>query len=328
VTMLAHVAALLALLTVHAGSLMTAGAAEKKIAVMWVGNKDPVTGRISRDVMSSRVNEGFLSRIRQIAPDMEIALRPDLADYQEAEKLFRKYEASRDGIVFMRSEAARFMGKARPKIPSFVGGCNNPEELGAIRDMSRPEGNITGVTYYLPYAQRFEVVKALFPDVKTVGLLVQADHPGGELDRAGTRAQCQRLGWGYEEVIAANVEELIRGLREIVDACDLIIVSNTGLVMDNTVAIVGITNVARKPVFSYAEKPVRSGAVAGLAARDEYLGNVLADSVVDVVVRGKPVSEVPVKMDPDPKILIHLETMKRLRLTFPVSIMEKAELIK
>ncbi len=81
-------------------------------------------------------------------------------------------------------------------------------------------------------------------------------------------------------------------------------------------------------MFSFAEAPVRSAAVAGMAADDLKLGVLLAESVVDVLITGKPISQVPVKMDPDPKICINESMMKGLGLKFPDAILKKAELVR
>ena len=98
--------------------------------------------------------------------------------------------------------------------------------------------------------------------------------------------------------------------------------------MDHTVNLVTEANKTKTPIFSYAEKPVAMGAVAGLVVRDEYLGERLAESVVDVVLRGMPVSQVPVKTDPEPLILVNKEMKSMLGLTFPEEIMKKAKLVK
>jgi ABC-type uncharacterized transport system substrate-binding protein len=47
-----------------------------------------------------------------------------------------------------------------------------------------------------------------------------------------------------------------------------------------------------------------------------------------VVVHGKPISQVPVKMDPDPAIIINQGIMQNMGLKFPDKILEKAELVK
>jgi putative ABC transport system substrate-binding protein len=121
---------------------------------------------------------------------------------------------------------------------------------------------------------------------------------------------------------------LVDGTKKLSGKVDIFIISNTGLVMDNTVSLLAVANSTNTPMFAFAEKPVKAGAVVGMVADDVKLGSMLADSVVDVVVNRKPVSSVPVKTDPDPKILVNQAMMQSLGLKFPQEILGKAQVIQ
>ncbi len=300
------------------GIFGTATAAEKEIAVIWEG----------KSRMTTNVAMGLLPGLRQLAPDLKVTLYRELKDIQAAGKIFRDVEPKVDGIVFLRSSGAEFLASADPKVPCFVGGCNNPQELGTIKNLNAPEGKITGVTYFIPYEKRFEIIKSLFPNTKRIGLLLEKGHPSGPIEQRGTREQCDRLGITYNEVVASNLKELLDGTRPLLASVDLIIVGNARLVMDNFVNLLPILNQVKMPTFSFAEEPVKSGAVAGVAADDAKLGRLLAESVVEVVVKGKPVSQVPVKTDPDPRISINETMMNSLGLKFPDALLKKAELVR
>jgi len=194
--------------------------------------------------------------------------------------------------------------------------------------LDAPEGRVTGVTYFIPYEKRFELIKSLFPNAKRVGLLVEKGHPSTPIEQQGTREQCDRLGITYNEVVAADLKDLLDGTRRLLGSIDLFIISSTRLVMDNLVNLLPIVNPAKVPTFSYADAPVKAGAVAGMAADDAKLGGFLAESVVDVVVKGKPVAQVPVKTDPDPRISINEAMMNSLGLKFPDALLKKAELVR
>jgi putative ABC transport system substrate-binding protein len=295
-----------------------APAADKEIAVMWVGKSG----------MAKRVLSGFLARTREMAPQLKVEIKWKLPNMAEAETLFRQFETTKNGIVFLRSSGAKFLGTVEPKVPAFVGGCNNPKYLGAVNNLRSPQRNVTGVTYFIPYERRFEVIKSLFPKTQSLALLVEKGHPSSPIDRQGTRNQCELLNITYHEVIASSAKELIQGAKEFSSQVDLFIIGNQALVIDNTVNLLAISNTTKTPLFSYADKAVRSGAVAGLSADDRKLGTMLADSVIAVVVNGTPVSEVPVKMDEDPKLLVNQAMVKALGLTFPKQIMDKALIIK
>ena len=158
--------------------------------------------------------------------------------------------------------------------------------------------------------------------------MLQKDHPVTEIEGPATREQCKKLGLEYHEIVPKDRRELSEAVALLADKVDLIIISNCVVAFDNVTAILPEANKRRVPIFSYEAKAVQRGAVAGIAASDEKLGRLLADSVVDVVVKGKPIAEVPVKMDPAPRFLVNAKMLRSLGLTFPEHIMEKAELIE
>lgn len=289
----------------------------KEIAVIW----DTKSAMVTNLVM------GFLPAIREIAPDLKVTVYRELKDMDEAKRTFHDCESTVDGIVLLRSSGAEYLSKVDPKVPCFIGACNNPSELGVIKNLKTPEGKVTGVTYFIPYEERLNIIKSLFPNIKSVALLVEKGHPSGPIEQAGTRSECEKRGIAYKEVVAANLPELLQKTKDL-GKVDLYIITNTRLVMDNIVNLLPIANPSKTPMFSYADKPVKSGAVAGVAADDTKLGAMLAESVVDVIIKGKPISAVPVKMDPAPRISINENMMKGLELKFPDSILERAQMIR
>ncbi len=299
--------------------LMSGGAtlaAEKKIALMWAG----------RSTMPRTVMMGFRSRLRELAPDIQVKTDMDIKGMNGAEKLFREYEQTMDGIVFLRSNACQFLAGQVPNVPCFIGACNNPQDLGCVKNLQAPEGKVTGVTYFIPYAKRFELIKQLFPNVKSVALLAEKGHPAAKIDQDGTREQCNRFGIKYQEVLVSNAKELVEGAKKVAGGVDLFIMASNKVIQDNTTSLLAVSNQSKKPLFAYAYSPVKQGAVAGMAARDDYLGRLLAESVVEVLVKGKPISQVPVKMDTDPEVAINGRSMKSLGLTFPASVVSKAKI--
>ena len=182
------------------------------------------------------------------------------------------------------------------------------------------------MTYFIPYDKRFDVIMKLFPNLKSVALLVEKGHPSGPIEQAGTRGECEKRAIAYNEVVASDLSELLKKIKE-TGKVDLYIVTNTRLIMDRLGSLLPVANAAKTPIFSFAEKPVKDGAVAGIAADDQKLGRMLAESVVDVVVNGKPVKSLPVKMDTDPKVSVNEAMMKALGLNFPEAIMKKAVIV-
>ena len=285
----------------------------KKIGLMWIGKSG----------MADTVARGFLERLKEIASDVEVEVKMNLADMEEGARVFHSFEQGKDGIVFLRSTGARFMGKNPPAVPSFFGGCTNPVVLGALKNIEAPEGKVTGVTYYLPHDLSFDAIQSLFPRVKKIGLLLEKGHPGAHIDQQGTRAVCGKRDIEYQEAICATKQELVLAVKKMRGKVDLMIIGNQALIIDNARMIVTVAE--DTPVVSYSKKAIEAAALAGLVPSDFKLGRMLADSVVDVVVRGKKVKDVPVKTDPIPSLLINRRTMEKMKLEFPPEIMKTAK---
>jgi len=288
----------------------------KEIGVAWEGKSG----------MTNRVSEGFEKGMKEFAPEIKIEYQKELASIDEVAEFASKWQQEKDGMVILRSSGAKWLGKNPPTIPTFIGGCNNPKELGAVKDLQAPEGNITGVTYFLPVDTQFEIFQAVIPKLESVVLLLEEGHPGSAIDQEGTKAICEKLAIKYNEIFSASPEDVINGVQQFKGKVSAIIIGNQGLLLDNAAKIVDAAG--QTPVLAYSSNPVKVGALGGFVADDVKLGYLLAQSVAEVLINGKAVKEVPVKVDPEPKFFVNTKTAEKLNLEIPYTILETATLVE
>ncbi|MFH1138535.1 MAG: ABC transporter substrate binding protein [Pseudomonadota bacterium] len=308
---LALLGVLMAMLFVFAPDLSA-----QEIGFAWVGKSG----------MADRVAQGFEEAWPQLAPGLKVEYQKELGSLEELAAKVGQWQASKKGVVILRSNGAQWLGKNPPTIPAFIGACSHPSELGAIKNIMAPEGNITGVTYFLPYETHFEIFKAILPDLKSVLLLVKGSHPGAAVDIEGTKAMCQKLGIGYNEAKVETIEEALVAVKAKGGEVGAIIVGTQAEIADNTNKVVEAA--AMTPVFAFSSNPVKLGALGGFAANDVKLGGMLAESVVQVLVGGKAISAVPVKMDPEPIFFVNTKTAERLKVSIPYEILQTATVVE
>lgn len=290
----------------------------KEVGIMWIGESG----------IAERVLKGFEARIEEKAPDLQIEYQTKLSDTSVALPIYQRYQEEKDAVVFLRSSGIKFMVEHPPAKPSFFGACNNPVALGAMEDMNAPDGNMTGVTYYIPAAERMEIFQQIFPDLESVGLLTEEGHPSSPIDRTETEAACEAAGIEYRGITCADEDALSRGVKSLVDeGVDIVIIGDQSLIIDNASIVREAAGTV--PVVSYAEKAINTkDALCGFVPDDEKLGGMLADSLISVILEGKTVSEVPVKTDPEPRLLVNMEMMEELGVIIPDSLMKDAEKIE
>ena len=111
------------------------------------------------------------------------------------------------------------------------------------------------------------------------------------------------------------------------DKVDIIIIGDQALIIHN--ASVVAEAAGKTPVVSYPEEPIKAKhALCGFVPSDEKLGRILADSLISVILEGKKVSEVPVKTDPEPRLVVNMQVMRKLGVTIPDDLMKNAEKIE
>lgn len=297
------------------GNFSTA-VASTDIGVAWAGKSG----------MSKRVVKGFDKGMAELAPDIKIEYQKELASIEDLSKVAAKWQNEKKAMVLLRSSAAKWLAKNPPSIPTFIGGCNHPTELGAVKNLDKPEGQITGVTYFLPIETQFEIFKAILPSMQSILLLLEEGHPSAAIDQEATKAITKKLGIAYNEKFCKTTADMTAAVGKFKGKVSAIVIGNQALLFDNTETIVKAAD--KTPVLSYSAKSVKSGALGGFAADDEKLGYMLAQSVADVLKKGKAVKDVPVKVDPDPKFFLNAKSAQKLEIEVPFNILESATVIE
>lgn len=294
----------------------TSNAAALDIGIAWVGPSG----------MANRVFNGFEQGIKEMAPKVVIDCQKELDSMDRLAEIVEHWEKEKSAMVILRSNGAEWLGKNPPAIPTFIGACNHPEQLGVIQHMDVPEGNITGVTYFLPAEKQFAIFQAVLPKMQSILLLLERDHPSSVIDQSQTKAVCGKRGIQYHEAFCDSPESALEAVRQYRDNVSAIIIGNQALNIDNANGIVQAAG--KTPVFSFSAKPVQAGALGGFVADDEKLGYMLAESVVDVLVKGEAVQAVAVKMDPNPKFFVNSTTAQTLGLEIPYAVLETAAIVE
>jgi len=294
----------------------TIAAADIQVGLAWVGKSG----------MSNRVAEGFMGGVAELAPQIKLEVHKDLQSLDDLKGVVDRFQKEKKAMVILRSNGAEWLGKNPPVLPTFIGGCNHPKILGAVQNLEQPEGNITGVTYYLPVTSQFDVFQAILPKLDSVLLLAGKMNPSAAIDQAGTKEVCAKRNIQYIEVMAESKEEVLKAVAKHKEKVSAMIIGNQALVIDITKEILAAAG--KTPVFSYSSEPVKDGALGGFVADDHKLGRMLAQSLVEVVVKGMKVAAVPVKVDPKPKFYVNAKTAQKIGVEVPFEILQAATVVE
>lgn len=291
--------------------------AEKlSIGIAWIGKSG----------MAKRVEKGLMETLSLKAPNIEVESKKALPNLKALDKTAKRFQKEKTAMIILRSSGAKYLGKNPPSIPSFIGACNDPVLLGVISDRHAPEGKVTGVTYALPHKTQLESFKQIHPTMQSLLLLYQKNHPGSHIDRQNTRKACEKMGLKYQERGCRVLQDVLNIIKQTHNNVDAIIIGNQGMLIDNALEIT--TKAGMTPVFAYTRRPVYDGALAGISANDIRLGRMLGESVIDVLINGKAIRDVPIKTDDKPRIYVNIDTADRMDLQMSYDFLNTVEIVR
>jgi putative ABC transport system substrate-binding protein len=310
----------LAAVSIWLGTAGLCGAAEApesvlRLGIAWQGESH----------MQDRLAAGLAEVLEIEAPHIEIEWRRALPSQLALDQTAREFQATKDAMVLLRSTGAVYLGRNPPTIPAFIGGCNNPVILGAVPDLERPGGLITGVTYYLSHHDVVKTFKKVLP-LESVLLIYQIDHPGGAIDRVGVRTACEESGIEYFEEGCRTHDYRQTLIRRYAGSVSAIILINNSVVADfpaEAVAAAGET-----PILGYTREIVVGGALAALAADDTKLGRYLGRSIIEVMIEGRDPGTIPVRTDEQPILYINIDTAVDLGIQVSQPVLKTARIVR
>lgn len=299
-----------------AASLIAGAAMADGIGVTWVGSSG----------MAKRVLSGFSERMAEAAPDWTIEVNGELADTDALAASFESYAATYGHVVVLRSNGSKWLAGNPPSVPTFIGGENHPPSLGVIENMAAPEGNITGVTYYLDPIVVLETLTAIVPAEKVL-FIQQEGHPGSDVDKAGFSLACDDL---FLECAFVRIPDSA-GLADTIKANEgygaIVIGNQVPLFDDADNFAAGVEAAGDVPILGLHKQVAALGGLAALAANDRKLGAMLADTVLNVVRDGQAIADTPVGTDTKPTLFLNEATLNTLGLSVPRQMMDVAEVV-
>ena len=260
-------------------------------------------------VVERRAAEGSSERLPELATEL-VRLRPDV-------------------IVAPTPQPAQAVKNATSEIPVVFSFVADPVGAGLLRDLSRPGGNITGVTTLVPGAfvvETFGILRELLPEAQRVAAVI---NPTNVVHRQRMAEEgpvaAQRFDFDIQVVEARTPEEVPgavagakeRGVQALLFLGDPIY-HNPSDRLPRLVAEAGL------PAIYLLRDMVQAGGL--IAYSPDLLGISRRHAqLVDQVLRGASPAEMPVERPTRYSLVVNLRTARTLGLAVPRSILVRAD---
>jgi putative ABC transport system substrate-binding protein len=230
-----------------------------------------------------------------------------------------------DIIFTLGGDLAAAAKQATKTIPIVFGVSEDPVRSGLVKDLARPGGNLTGVTFLSDElaGKRVEVLKEIHPKLGRLAVLWNPSHVDNELREIQSVAQ--GLGLKLSAHKAQRPEDFDEAFAAITKA------NNQALVVVPS----RLTSVRREPIANFAKKNrmsmisgwrefTEAGGLASYGPNRDEAARRLA-YYVDRILRGAKPSELPVELPAKFELVINLHTAYDIGATIPPNVLARAD---
>ena len=196
------------------------------------------------------------------------------------------------------------------EMPIVFAACSDPESAGLTGIPT-----VTGVSDALNTAFILDMMLAVQPEVKTVGLLYSNSEINSQTPIAEAKAYLDAKGIAYVEKTGNNASEVIAAASDLVGRVDAVFTPTDNMIMASEAAVAEILNEAGIPHYTGADSFVAYGAFTTCGVNYTELGTKVGDMAYDILMGGE-IGEF-VLMDGG-IITVNIETAEMLQLDYSV----------
>jgi len=229
-------------------------------------------------------------------------------------------------VIVTAGSAAPAAKRATSSIPIVFAIANDPVGSGLVAGLSRPGGNVTGLSIQAPdlAGKRLEILREILPNLRTLAIMGNANYSGAleEMGAIETAARAMRIEIVRLEIRRA--EDIAPAIEALNGRAGAFYACADSLVFANFTGIINSTNAARLPTMNYTREFVEVGGLVSYGPNYADLFRRAAD-YVDKILKGAKAGDLPVEQPTKFELVINLKTAKTLGLTVPPSVLARAD---
>jgi putative tryptophan/tyrosine transport system substrate-binding protein len=275
--------------------------------------------------------EAFVQRLRELG---WIEGRTVAIEYRWGEGRTERYAEITDEFVRLKvdvilaggTEAAIAAKQATSVIPIVFPTAGDPVGSRLVASLARPGGNVTGLSNLGTglAAKRLELLREVFPDLRRLAVMANADYSGGLTERDEIDAAARMLGLEVVPLPIRRAEDIASGFEGLKGRAEALYTTGDSLVNAHRLRINTFALVAQLPTMFPQREYVEAAGLMSYGANFPDLNRRAAD-FVDKILRGAKPGDIPVEQPTKFDLVINLITAKALRLTVPPNLLARAD---
>lgn len=230
-------------------------------------------------------------------------------------------------VIVANSTAAFAVKAATTTIPMVILTGSDPVKDGLVSNINRPGGNITGVVFFSDElgTKRLELLRQLVPKAKTIGVLVNPNHPGTEEERRIVQFAARAMGQQLIVLDVNSERDIETAFVTLVQrGAGALLVGSGAFLFANRDRIVALAARHALPAsFAQRESVTAGGLMSyGTSITDAYRQTGI---YAGRILKGEKPGDLPVMRSAKFEFVLNLKTAKALGLAIPQTLLVAAD---
>lgn len=226
--------------------------------------------------------------------------------------------ANYDMIIAIATPAAKaaFAATDDTEIPVIFCAVSDPIAAGLVESMEAPGYICTGTSDVLDLEAQVAIIKAMQPDVKSIGILYTSSEDNSITNLKNFKSVCDKENIEVVATAVQGASDIPSAAEEIASKVDCINNFTDNNVVNNLSVVLSAADKYGIPVYGSEEEQVVNGCLASVSIDYVALGKVTGEMAVEVL-NGADASAMPVKTITEATPVINSSVLKKLGLSIP-----------
>ena len=242
--------------------------------------------------------------------------------------LIQELVAAKVDVLVTRSyPAARAAKEGAGTVPIVTYGTGDPVEVGFAASLSRPGGNLTGISDMASElsVKRLDLLKEAVPGIKKAAMLWNADDLGMTTRYRAAAAAAAALGLAVQPLGVREPEDFDGAFAAMIsDKPDGILMVTDNLTTLNRKRVFEFAAAQRIPAIYEFDRFPRDGGLMSYGPDDKEVTGRMA-GLVDRILKGAKPADLPFEQPTRFRFVINKKTADALGLALPAAVIDRAD---
>ncbi|MEW8957118.1 ABC transporter substrate-binding protein [Clostridium sp.] len=276
--------------------------------------------------------EGFIEALNskgfKEGENLNIEVQNAEGDIATSQMIAQSFVSNKQDLIFaIATPAAQAAFNTTKDIPIITTAVTDAVKSGLVESKDKSGTNVAGTSDAVPIDKQLKLVKEVFKDVKTIGVLYNTSEVNSEIQVNNLKELAKEMNIEVIEKGVNSVNDISQGLDSILDKIDVLYTPADNMVASSMPLIASKALEKKVPIMGAEEAHVKGGALITEGVNYKKLGFEAGLMAVDVI-EGKNIEDMSIKNSEDTELVINEDTLNKLSIEIPQEVMKKAKLIK